>query len=144
MLFTIIEEAEHTFVSLLADKLLLLGIQILFDAKQLSGQAHQQAHILDRTLTTDKLGAVIAQVVVVQTLHLFAIRLGVAVNHALVALVSDVLADAILIVGAENASTLAAIFRIKLHHSMKRCTTTGEEVKNSYSWNKIDKKFNKC
>ena len=75
-----------------------------------------------------------------QSFHLLAVRFRIALDNALVALVGHILTDAVLVIGAKNALTLAAVFRIKLHHGVERRAGTCEEVKN-YSIIKVGDRY---
>ena len=118
LLFAIVEEAENAFVSLLSGKLLFLCVKVFLYAEHIGGEIYEASHILHRAAAIHESSAVVAQIVVVKSFHFLAVGLGIAVNHTLIALVSYVLANTILIVGAKYASALAPILGIKLHHGM--------------------------
>ena len=59
---------------------------------------------------------------------MFAVGLGVAFDHTLVALVGHIFAYPVLVVGAKYALPVSSVLSIQLHHSMKRSSRTSEEV----------------
>ena len=128
MPFAVVEEAEYAFVSLLSGKLLFLCVKVFLNAEHIGGEINEATHILNRTAATYESCAVVAEIVAVKSFHCFAVRLSVAVNNSFVTLVSYVLADTILITCAEDASAIAAVLCIKLHHCVECCAAAGEEI----------------
>ena len=107
-----------------------LCINIVLDAKHIGGETNELAHVLHALVARQERGAVVAKVVVVKSFNVLALRCGVALDNSLVALVGDVLADIILVIGDKDALTVAAILGVELHGGVKGGAGTGEEVKN--------------
>ena len=65
-----------------------------------------------------------------KSFHFFAFRCGVALNYSLVALVGNILADAVLVVGNKDTLAMSSVLGVELHGGVEGGTGTCEEVKN--------------
>ena len=111
-------------------KRFLLSIKVFLDTEHIGREQNQPTHILGGAIATHKLSAVVAEVVVFQALDVIAVRLGIALDYTLIALIGYILTNTVLVISAYNTLTLAAVLCIKLHHCVKRSARTGEEIKN--------------
>ena len=83
-------------------------INIVLDAKHVGGETNELAHVLYALVAREERGTVIAKVVVVQAFNRLAFGRSVALDYSLVALVGNVLADVVLVVGNKDALAVAA------------------------------------
>ena len=63
-----------------------------------------------------------------QAFHFFAFRCGVTLDYSFVALIGNVLTDAILVVGDKDALAVTTVFSVELHGGVESGTGASEEV----------------
>ena len=76
-----------------------------------------------------------------KSFNILALGCGVALNYSFVALVGNVLADVVLVVGDKDALAVAAVLGVELHGGVEGGAGTSEEVKNRFSWYNLKKGF---
>ena len=105
-----------------------LLVHIVFYAKQVGSGGYKITFVAVVWFAGYEVGLIVAQRVACQSCHLLAFRGGVALDDALVPFVSHVLADAVLVVGHEDALAVASVLGVELHRGVEGGAAAGEEV----------------
>ena len=123
----VIKIAGYVLVDVLATEWCFC-VDVVLDAKHVGGKADELAHVLYALVAREERGAVVAKVVVVQAFHFFAFRCGVTLDYSFVALIGNVLTDAILVVGDKDALAVTTVFGVELHGGVEGSARACEEV----------------
>ena len=139
-IIALVEITSHAGLKFEACKLTFLLVYAFFDAEEVGAGGYEVAHVAVGAFAGEKVGAVVAEVVLLQAFHLLTFGSGVAIDDALVALVGDITADIVLVVGHQDALPLAPILLIQLHDGMKSSAAAGKEVENGrgFRWTLFD------
>ena len=93
-------------------KSFLLGIKVFLDAEHIGREAYEATHIFGKATAPDKIGTIIAKIIIVSSLHMLAVGFRIAFDNSFVTLVCYFLTYPIFIVGTEYTLTLATVLRI--------------------------------